>query len=247
MQVATDNLRDRTIDKWELIVPGAFLGKWEDFYDSSRVLLPDCLYRLPLVGDPVVLVPAREALLVTGSKDATGQAALVAFAEKVLLEKPRHISMSMLRHDGKNWQPFMPTGETGEQLKRFQREMMAANYEQQKEELEAQYEISGNDVFVATFSRFKEKNGGKDNANVFSLATWTEGVDTLLPYTDRVMFVRLNAAHTEAIDSVAVLWPEAVALTGTLMEVTDDWPPRVRVRAFPDEAMFATLKSRAVM
>ncbi len=243
MQVATDNLRDRTTDKWETLIPGAFIGSWNDFYDSSRVLLPDCLYRLPLVGDPVVLVPAREALLVTGSRDTAGLAALVAVAEKVLLEKPRHISMNMLRYDGQHWQPFMPEGAAGEQLQRFQREMLAGNYEQQKDALEAQHQKSGNDVFVATFSRFQEK----DSTHVFSLATWTEGVDTLLPQVDRVMFVRLNAAHTEAIDSVAVNWHDALELTGSMMEATDYWPSRVRVRTFPDEALFATLKTRRVM
>jgi hypothetical protein len=114
---AIDNLRDRTTDEWSNIGSGAFIGDWADHYDTSRVLLLDCLYRLPLSGDPVVLLPTRETILVTGANDDAGQTALIAKAEEAMQKQPRRISMSMLRYDGKAWHPFMPEGEPGERLR----------------------------------------------------------------------------------------------------------------------------------
>ena len=47
LAVTMDNLRDRSADNFMPFdgVPGLVLGNWNDGYDSSRILLPDLMYR----------------------------------------------------------------------------------------------------------------------------------------------------------------------------------------------------------
>ena len=52
--------------------PGRFRSTWQDNLDGSRMLLPGVLQRLPLPGDPVVVLPNRDTLLVVGSEDPAG-------------------------------------------------------------------------------------------------------------------------------------------------------------------------------
>lgn len=240
---AIDNLRDRTTDQWTKIGSGAFIGDWADHYDTSRVLLLDCLYRLPLAGDPVVLLPTRETLLVTGSNDAAGQAALMAKAEEALQKQPRRISMSMLRYDGHAWQLFMPEGEPGEKLRALQQESLAQDYEHQKAVLEELHAKTGDDVYVATYSRFRKK----DSEKISSYATWTNGVDTLLPVTDIIIFVKPGATQEAPVETAGIPWDVAMTSVGTLMAPTNHAPPRWRVRDFPDADLFEEFKANNVM
>jgi hypothetical protein len=240
---AIDNLRDRTTDEWGKIGSGAFIGQWADHYDTSRVLLLDCLYRLPLVGEPVVLLPTRETLLVTGANDIEGQAALVATAEEALQQQPRRISMSMLRYDGKAWQLFMPEGAAGERLRALQQESLAQDYEHQKAVMEELHKKTGDDVYVATYSRFRKKNSEK----ITSYATWTNGVDTLLPVTDIIIFVNPGATQDAPVETAGIPWDMAITSVAALMERTDHMPPRWRVRAFPDADLFDEFKAKSVL
>lgn len=48
---------------------GCYRSTWRDSLDGSRMLLPGILQRLRIKGDPVVLLPNRDTLLVAGSED----------------------------------------------------------------------------------------------------------------------------------------------------------------------------------
>jgi hypothetical protein len=243
LEDAINNLRDRTTDQWTKIGAGAFIGEWADHYDTSRVLLLDCLYRLPLAGDPVVLMPTRETLLVTGSNDAAGQLALIEEAEEALQKQPRRISMSMLRYDGQAWQLFMPEGEPGERLRALQQESLAQDYEHQKAVLEELHEKTGNDVYVATYSRLRKK----DSEKISSYATWTNGVDTLLPVTDIIIFVKPGATQEAPVETAGIPWDVAMTSVGALMTQTNHVPQRWRVQAFPNADQFEQFKTKSVL
>jgi hypothetical protein len=66
---------------------------------------------------------------------------------------------------------------------------------------------------------------------------WAEGVDALLPVTHKV-FLMSQKAHGIA---AAGDWDHVRDIVGDLMEPTDEYPPRYRVRSFPDEAMLARI------
>ena len=239
---AVENLRDMTTDKWHQITPGAFVGAWSDHYDTSRALLTDCLYRLALNGDPVIIMPTRETLLVTGARDLVGQAAIVAAAIAAQEEFPRHLSMQMLRYDGKHWQEFMPDGQAGAQLKLEQLRALSGDYQQQKDMLERKLERTGEDVFVASFTCM-QKN---PESPVVSYAAWSEDVDSLLPKVDRLMLIKIGQGGG-ANQTASIPWDVAMAELGACVEKTQHQPPRYRTKVFPHAALFADLVARYPM
>jgi len=73
MQRARTNLLARGGEEgFQEMGPGRYRSSWEDNLDGSRMLLPGILQRLKLRGDPVVVLPNRDTLLVVGDQDPEG-------------------------------------------------------------------------------------------------------------------------------------------------------------------------------
>ncbi len=107
-------------------------------------------------------------------------------------------------------------------------------YQAQKDLLDARFQRTDTDLFVATFS-IASKDGGEP----FSYAVWADDVDTLLPRTQLIAFAWKQADDTDG--SLLVPWVDVVRVVGHLMEPTSESPERWRLRAFPDAAQRETL------
>jgi hypothetical protein len=64
-----------------------------------------------------------------------------------------------------------------------------------------------------------------------SYCVWGEGVDALLPVTQKIAFVREGQGLVAIGD-----WERVFDTVGDLMEMTEDYPRRYRVREFPEQA-----------
>jgi hypothetical protein len=73
---------------------------------------------------------------------------------------------------------------------------------------------------------------GEDENDVFSFAVWTEGIETLLPRTERVMFFRPGAVNPIA---AAAPWHKMEKIVGHLLTDTDLYPRRYLVSEFPSD------------
>jgi hypothetical protein len=96
LTVALTNLRERSREPFEAVAPGTWRSPWRDNYDASRLVLPDLIRGLPVQGEPIVIVPHRDVLLVTGSEDEAGLGRLLDLAEPALQET-RAVSGSQAR------------------------------------------------------------------------------------------------------------------------------------------------------
>jgi len=56
-------------ERFRPLRPGLFRSNWQDGLDGSRILLPGVLKSLRLQGEPVVVLPDADTLLVAGSED----------------------------------------------------------------------------------------------------------------------------------------------------------------------------------
>jgi hypothetical protein len=74
------------------------------------------------------------------------------------------------------------------------------------------------------------------------VTNWAEGVEALLPRTDRIGLTRKG----RATDLLLVPWPVAEQIVGARMEPVSFVPARVRVRSFPNGAELARPRSRAI-
>ena len=91
----------------------------------------------------------------------------------------------------------------------------------------------GIDVSVASYSALKKKDG-----DLLSYCVWGNGADSLLPVTQKVVFMK-----GENIRPVFADWSRVLETFGDLMAPTGDYPRRYRVREFPDEKAIDTIGS----
>ncbi len=207
---------------------GLWSGEWGDSYESSRVLLPDLIHRLG-VQDPVALMPLRFTLLIASARNEKALGAMASTAKKLITENSRWLSLRPIVLTDSGWQPFEPPASCFADFDALRQTDLAETYAGQKELIENIFEKSGTDVFVAKATLMQRKG----ESTMVSYSVWTEGVDTLLPQTDLVIFVPAGRQDSDPL--VSVPWDAACSVAGQLMTPTEYFPPRYRVQSFPQD------------
>ncbi|MFN3791865.1 hypothetical protein [Massilia sp.] len=230
LAAAMDKLRDATVDRFIQVERGVYAGDWGDAYDSSRLLLPDLAHRIA-GANPLAMIPARHTLLRASSKNVEGVRAMVALAQRVADTETRPVSALMYRFEAGRPVEHVPEDalvRTG--LASLRRQYLYGDYAAQAEMLEALHEKNGTDMFVASYKVMREEASGAE----YSFCVWTEGVDTLLPRTERVV-LSSHGGDGGSDELLMFPWDALHAACGHLIEpVPQAWPPRYRVTAFPD-------------
>ncbi len=231
MEVAKENLAaiEMSVSK---AGDGFYAVMTGDSYDSSRLLLLELLPRLEIQGDPIAMVPHRDVLLVTGSEDLDGLALMAKFAEGAF-EHPRYLSCVPLRLNGTEWVSWMPPTDHSHflQYRMLELKSLAGLYERQQQLLNALYGQEGTETFVATHS-MAESNMGV----VLSYSVWTAGVDTLLPKTHKLFLAHPKRGIVAGGD-----WDRVRKVVGDLLEETELYPARYRVRGFPTQEQLTAI------
>jgi len=240
-EIALENLRSVSTEAFRELAPGLLASPWQDNYDACRICIPDLFEALPLQGAPVVAVPHRDHLLVTGSEHTAGLRAMGARSMQLLTDDRSILGGAFVLRDGR-WHPLptSPDDPATVELHRAYIHDRAGDYEAQKQALEKLYTASGEERFVASFALMREDATGIDR----SVTSWTEGVCAAIPRADRVAFVR-DPEHPEP-EVVIVAWTDAEEVAGRYM--THDpslYPERYLIDGFPDDAELATLRDRA--
>jgi hypothetical protein len=226
--IARDNLRDLAAERFVQLTPTLFASDWNDAYDSSRLLLADLVHRV--AGPrPVAMIPTRGRMLLSATRSTADLLALLAYAKSALEQEGRRVSTLMYEFVDGRAVPFAPSDEdVARGLADLRRVALQEDYAEQKQLLEQVHEKQGVDVFVASYMLYK----GEDE-RMFSVASWTEGVDALLPQADRVSFAVMDEAGQPRHAGI-VPWEQVEAVAGYLMQVEEgSYPVRYRVTGFP--------------
>jgi hypothetical protein len=229
---AIQNLRERPRLDFEQpdTSVAAFVSPYRDGFDATRLLLTERFLELPVNGRPVVLAPTHDVLLVAGDEDESALEAIATWGEQALLEPKPHTAHAF-RWDGERWQPWLPvrTHRAWQKLRVLQLQSFASAYARQKEVLEALLQANGHSIFVATLRAFRTPGG-----DIFTSTAWTQGVEALLPQTDRIDFVK-TPLDGKGGKTWSTTFEVARNLVPHLMEATGDTPERWRVIGFPTD------------
>jgi hypothetical protein len=230
LDAALDNLRAIPGGGFVRSADGVLVGDWNDAYDSSRLLLPDLVHRAG-IGDPVAMIPTRDSILLAPAGDRRALLAMLALASTASQEQGRTVSAAMYHFRNSSAEPYAPEDEeVARGLARLRQRYLAEDYAEQKTLLDDLHEKHDIDLFVASFMLAQDKHARHE----FSLCTWSEGVDALLPKSDRIALVRFND-QGEAQRAGMYDWDTVSAFAGHLMTPEPDtYPIRYRVRQFPD-------------
>ena len=235
MEAARQNLAESTLG-YAQIGENLYAFTSGDTYDASRLMLVNRIRDLEVAGKTVAMVPNRDSLLITGSEDELGLTLMAELAEKGL-QAPYPLSGDPLVLDEDVWLDWMPP-EDHPLHRRFlgiATNWLGPLYSIQKDYLDEIHKKQAIDIFVASFSAVQKKDG-----QIVSYCVWGEGVDSLLPVTQKVAFMMHGRDGPVALGD----WARVASIVGDLLEPTDDYPRRYRSREFPDsEALEAIGKA----
>jgi hypothetical protein len=238
LEAACANLRQKEDPVFISPHEGVYLSATGDNYDASRMILTDMLHQFDVKGDLVAMVPNRDTFIVTGSRNLPGLKIMVARARQAATE-PRPISTFAFQLADDEWREWAPPDDhpLHHDFAILRLQSLGQQYGEQKELLDARYHKNEQDVFVATFSGAENAQTG----HVTSYCVWSDGIDSLLPKTDRVYFFRPDSQQGKII--AVSDWDAVSRIAGPLMELQDMYPARYRVRSFPSEAQLRQLAS----
>jgi hypothetical protein len=214
-----------------------------DTYYTSMLLVDGFLAGMSarVGGRAVAFVPDRNTLLVVPDQPDV-LARLLDMMEGEYGDSVRSISPAAYTVDDAGAvvpYPVDGAGPLAGPLRRAEALLAAAEYAAQREVLEAQHEKDGTDIYVASL-RVMERQ----DKSVFTVATWTDEVPTLLPQADVISFVKL-AADGRATEIFEVPWLAVAVEVGPLaLEGLD--PVRYRVTTWPAPEVMDRLRTRAV-
>lgn len=237
IEAARQNLEQMGEIKFAVLDGRVYASASGDNYDASRLVLLELIRRFEVQGDHIAMVPNRDTLVITGSDDPEGLAIMAKIAADSF-EKPRPISTVALRLEGDEWMPWLPPEDSPSynQFHELKLRTIGAEYNDQKELLEAIYGPSEEEMFVASFGALQNK----DNGRVTSYSVWSEGVPTLLPLTDAILFFRPEADEDSRM-AAGGTWEQVQQVVGGMLEPLGIYPERYRVRDFPSEAQLAAI------
>jgi hypothetical protein len=235
LAAARENLAARSVEGLSAVSAGVYRGEFGDGNASARLLLDETLRRLDVKGDPVALVPNRDALIVTGADDDEGLARAAALARDAL-GRGEPLSGTPLRLRSGAWEEFSPpSGSAANEAFRLLR--LTASGMDYARQAEALKQREGDEVFIASFQIFQSPHDGQWR----SVSVWTEGVVTLLPRTDAVILVSPGFANdprrTGPWD-----WAALEAAVGDRLQRRDRQPVRFLTKGFPTEQMITEIR-----
>jgi hypothetical protein len=236
LALALGNLRPRSASAFAPLRPGVFVSQWRDGHDASRLLFPDLISALPVQGDPVVMVPTRDTLLIAGADDRDALHALADAAAETLSTTDQPLSARPLRLSDGKWIDFALDDEDLAPFTDLMRGQWTREYAEQKQLLDQLHAQSGDDILVAAYAPMQNRNTGKP----FCMTFWVDGFVNLLPRADSVVL-------KSAAEVIVAPWRAAKAIIGHRLISTDHYPIRHRAESFPDAAELEQLRAVATL
>ncbi len=237
---------EHSIEPWDVAAP---YPMWHvsanDAYESSRVLAPSFLRAMKshVTGSVVCAIPERSTLLVVGDASFDSVIRLAETAEREFMASTRGVSPALYGvGPGGEIVPYVVADDhpLASIVRRGHVLLANAEYAEQKRHLDAAHERDDVDLFVASFIATQR------DAEIRTIATWSEDVDTLLPVTDLVAFVKVDD-DGEPLDSFLVAWEDVERIAGgCLEEVPGLWPERRHTKRYPSADELASLRDAAL-
>lgn len=236
---AFHNLKTLPRPHWDPSGDGVFRLVSEATYEETFLLLDEVRSRLRFAGQAVYAVPNRGVLLAADGSDALALRALIRQAQALMGSMPFPMSGTLLQRVREGWsRAALPASLQGAQ-RALETLSLSYAYRDQKPVLDKLHARERTELFVATFALRESE----DPTDLQSYAVLTEGIDTLLPQVDHVIFNRgIGGLHPERI---AVPWAKVQSIFGAHLEGPVESPARYRVRHFPDAAQWRALEAAA--
>ncbi|MCA9215818.1 MAG: DUF1444 family protein [Planctomycetales bacterium] len=208
-----------------------YVADTQDNYDASRILMTEWIRTLSVCGNPVVMVPNRDKVLITGSKDERGLQMMVCTASEIL-DLPRPITGIAFELVGDEWYPWLPPREflCTPRYRKMHIDSLASVYQQQQSvfnELPRSETGLSDLAALATACR-------TDSDDIVTYCICREAAPALLPKSDYIFFQPKDATPNTQDSPLYGRWDDVLRCAGDIIQpVPDMYPERYRLTSFP--------------
>ena len=177
-----------------------------DAYDASRLAIPGLVDKFEVRGRPVVMVPNRESLLLSGLDSEVGLKMMIELATQQLLEFPRPmIGTPLVLSDDGYWEDWFPAVDHPlfPDFQALRVAWLRSEYENQQELLVQFLENKGNTAMAATYQSFHSEGVYRGLSMLFN------GLPTLIPDADWIALVDPESEEIIAVCELQTLLEKA--------------------------------------
>ena len=211
------------------------LGRAKGLFGTEaigRVFAP-----LDLDGDPVVCLPNRDLLLVTGSENQDGIRGMLKHAEEIAQTKSRPMNPAplILKDNEVADLSVRENSPIFNDVERAKKISALIYYQQQTGNLTKLYEQKGKDLFVSEYTLNQREMGGYE-----SYCAWSKTVPSLLPKTDLIAFFDPTKPESQRSLGLAK-WDKVLRIAGDLLLDTQTFFARFYVSKFSTEEQLAAV------
>ena len=234
MSIAVHNMQKYRTKRWTSPQPRVYVSPWRSPYDASMILFDEWISDLRVIGDPVIMLPTCETMIVTGSSDLAGMTAMAELVEDIVADGTRFLTLVPFTLKDKEIVPFIiPEGHNlAHRFRLMELETQMRDYTAQKEILDEWFAVNGRPTLVADYTGMENQN----TRELHSYCVWpSQSKPVLLPKTDRIYFV--DDVSTGRVCRT-LPWEAVTQTLEGAFEELDMWPIRYKVEGYPSDEQF---------
>ncbi|WP_146126238.1 hypothetical protein [Burkholderia multivorans] len=213
---------------------GVFRGGWLDYYDSSRLLLPDLFARYAHFDDPVIVIPESGVIYITNKADKEAQLHMLNAVQKHVNNSLKIVSTQMYHFvDGKPTEYTPEDHQLKFKLAEINKPLFQSYAKQQKKVVEAYLIKNGNWAYI--MSPVVVQHREKDS--IATVCCWANDMECIFPEADIVPVqhaTQVDGGDFHVHSDPVLMWRDVVEKYGHLLQKMDGFPNLYRAAPFGD-------------
>jgi len=221
--------------------PGLYVSRTGDSYDATRLILVELIRELPVRGSPIAIPANRDTLIITGSDDEEGLAAMAETAAEAI-KQPYSIAPLAFRLDGDDWVSWSPGPEHSQHaaFKTLELDHLGNAYARQERRLKGICS-KGEQEFCFPGAFWVGRNtetGVPSSLSILNQPT----MPMSCPKADALSICRAPSENIQREDICVVDWDDALAILGDAVQPLETYPERYLITEFPTGTKWQRLK-----
>lgn len=231
IDIAMMNLATMSRSRFKEIKPGLFAGEWNDYYDSSRLLLPKLFAECHHVADPIIMIPTSGSIYITDKMNRRAQLDMLYLVKNEVSTSKKIVSVQMYQFVSGRPIEYEPTDSQVLYKLDEIRKPLLENYARQQKKIVEDYLIkTDNWAYIMSLMTVENKESG----TVANISTWMDEHETIFPKADVIVVSRTeknNDGYVCHHDHI-LPWADVIGKYGHLIQKLDGFPNLYRAAPF---------------
>ncbi|MHA6847040.1 DUF1444 family protein [Ralstonia syzygii] len=232
LDIAMANLAAVSEPRFKEIKPGLFTGDWNDYYDSSRLLLPALFSACSGVADPVIMIPTSELIYVADKTDTRAQLDMLQLVNNGTSAVTKVISTQMYHFvDGTPTEYEPEDNQVLRTLNDIRKPLLQKYAQHQKKVAEEHVIETGNWAYFYSLQLFRDPQTGETG----TMSIWSADMECIFPEADIIVVAtatKLDDGGYVVRNDPVLLGTDVIEKHGHLVQKMDGFPTLYRAAPF---------------